>query len=278
MLMSKGARMSDTATRIRNLREQAGLNQQQLADRLVIPRPAVSAIEAGARKVSADELVVLARLFSVTVDYIVGLEEGIKVTLPAPETVKTKQTKRPKRELRINVPRKHLDKFREVLIYMLGAVGARPNIGETVLYKLLYFIDFDYYEKYEEQIIGATYIKNHYGPTPVEFHEIVDRMMADGEITRIEVPHYDYQQKKYIPLRHPDLTKLDAREIQMIDDVLARLADMGARQISEYSHNDIPWLTTEDGERIEYETVFYRTPQYSVRGYEDDEGKADAVS
>ncbi len=270
--------MSNTATRIRNLREKAGLNQQQLADRLEIPRPAVSAIESGGRKVSADELVVLARLFSVTVDYIVGLEEGVKVTLPAPGTAKTKQTKRPRRELRVNVPRKHLDKFREVLIYMLGAVGARPNIGETVLYKLLYFIDFDYYEKYEEQLIGATYIKNHYGPTPVEFNEIVDRMMAEGEIIRIEVPYYDYLQKKYIPLRHPDLTRLDAREIQMIDDVLARLADMGARQISEYSHNDIPWLTTEDGERIEYETVFYRTPQYSVRGYEDDEGKADAVS
>ena len=42
--------MSDTATRIRNLREKAGLNQQQLADRLEIPRPAVSAIEAGTRK------------------------------------------------------------------------------------------------------------------------------------------------------------------------------------------------------------------------------------
>ena len=90
--------MSNTATRIRNLREKAGLNQQQLADRLEIPRPAVSAIESGGRKVSADELVVLARLFSVTVDYIVGLEEGVKVTLPAPGTAKTKQTKRPRRE------------------------------------------------------------------------------------------------------------------------------------------------------------------------------------
>ena len=24
-----------------------------------------------------------------------------------------------------------------------------------VLYKILYFIDFDYYEKYEEQLVGA---------------------------------------------------------------------------------------------------------------------------
>lgn len=42
---------------------------------------------------------------------------------------------------------------------------------------------------------------------------------------------------------------------------------MNASQISEYSHNDVPWLTTEDGEIIEYKSVFYRTPQYSVREY-----------
>ena len=64
----------------------------------------------------------------------------------------------------------------------LGKVGAKPNVGETVLYKLLYFIDFNYYEKYEEQLIGATYIKNHHGPTPIEFQAIVNEMIEKKEI------------------------------------------------------------------------------------------------
>ena len=46
---------------------------------------------------------------------------------------------------------------------------------------------------------------------------------------------------------------------------------MNAAQISDYSHNDIPWATTEDGKKIEYESVFYRTPPYSVRAYEDED-------
>ena len=54
--------------------------------------------------------------------------------------------------MRINVPQKNFQKFKEVLIYILNSVGAKPNIGETVIYKLLYFIDFDYYEKHEEQL------------------------------------------------------------------------------------------------------------------------------
>jgi hypothetical protein len=45
---------------------------------------------------------------------------------------------------------------------------------------------------------------------------------------------------------------------------------MNATQISDYSHNDVPWLTTEDGKVIDYESVFYRTAPYSVRDYRED--------
>jgi len=41
--------------------------------------------------------------------------------------------------------------------------------------------------------------------------------------------------------------------------------DFNASENSEYSHNDIPWETTEDGDIIQYEAVFYRTLPYSVR-------------
>jgi hypothetical protein len=44
---------------------------------------------------------------------------------------------------------------------------------------------------------------------------------------------------------------------------------MNAAQISDYSHNDVPWLTAEEGKIIEYEAVFYRTPVYSVREYSE---------
>jgi hypothetical protein len=45
---------------------------------------------------------------------------------------------------------------------------------------------------------------------------------------------------------------------------------MNAAQISEYSHNDVPWLTTADGRVIEYEAVFHRTAPYSARSYGED--------
>jgi uncharacterized phage-associated protein len=58
--------------------------------------------------------------------------------------------------------------------------------------------------------------------------------------------------------------------MELIEEVLCKLSDMNAIQISDYSHNDVPWLTTENEKEIEYESVFYRTAPYSVREYSDD--------
>ena len=135
--------------------------------------------------------------------------------------------------------------------------------------KLLYFIDFDYYEKFEENLMGATYIKNHHGPTPVELKTIVDNMKKKGEIEEVKSKYFTHEQKKYLPLKRANLSLLTGREIEHIDEVLARLSDKNANEISEYSHNDVPWLTRKSGEALSYESVFYRDEKYSVRNYED---------
>ncbi len=118
---------------------------------------------------------------------------------------------------------------------------------------------------------GATYQRNHFGPTPMEFNALVESMSEKRELVRVARPYFDFEQKRYLPLREVDLSKISGRELNLINDVLRRLSDMSARQISEYSHKDVPWLTTEEGGVIAYDSVFYRTPEYSVRGDVDDE-------
>ncbi|HWR72476.1 MAG TPA: type II toxin-antitoxin system antitoxin SocA domain-containing protein [Nitrospirota bacterium] len=253
--------------RIKELREKAGMSQDALAKSMKLPRPAISQIESGARKISADELMSLSELFHVPVNDLLNSGKEPEVSLE-----EEKAGKAAKQQMRISVPQKHLKKFKEVLLYILNKVGAKENIGETVIYKLLYFIDFDFYEKYEEQLVGATYIKNKYGPTPVEFVKIVEKMIKDGEIEKVKSEYFKLQQTKYLPRRKPDLAKLAATEIEVIDDVLNRLSEMNASQISAYSHGDVPWVTTNDGDAIEYESVFYRTPPYSVRAYAEENG------
>jgi len=252
--------------RIKALREQAGYSQENLAELLKISRVSLSQIENGDRRINAEEIAELSKIFNVASDVLLDLRKDIKVVLE-----KTGKFAKAKQEIRISVPQKNLEKFKEVLLYILNKVGSKPNIGESVLYKLLYFIDFNYYEKYEEQLIGATYIKNNYGPTPKEFIKIIDEMENQKEIIKVDDKYFQYPQRKYLPLKTPDLSKLKANELKMIDDVLEKLSDMNATQISDYSHNDVPWLTTDDGKIIEYESVFYRTPEYSMRSYSEED-------
>ena len=252
--------------RIKHLRINANLSQEDLARLLNIHRISLSKIENGERNISAEELFKIAETFDTTTDNLLNLKQDIKIILEEKINSHSKE----KALMRVSVPQKNIEKFKEVLLYILNKVGSKPNIGETVIYKLLYFIDFNFYEKYEEQLIGATYKKNNYGPTPIEFKKIVDQMAGEKALMRVDDKYFQYPQTKYLPLRVPDLRKLQAHEVKVIDDVLDKLSDLNASEISKYSHNDVPWLTTDNGKIIDYEKVFYRTSPYSVRSYDED--------
>lgn len=251
--------------RIRTLREKNNFSQEYIAKELDMSRPTYMQIEKGERELTISEAQKLGSIFSMSLrDLLDGNKKEIEVNFE-----KEKKSKK-EIELRISVPQENLKKFKEVLLYILEKVGARPNIGETAIYKLLYFIDFDYYEKFEEQLIGARYIKNHFGPTPVEFKKITDQMIEKGEIERIRSKYFRHEQRKYLPHRQADLKILSAQEIKHIDEVLTRLAWKNATELSDYSHSDTPWRVHKMGEEISYESVFYRDDDHSVRNYEDE--------
>ena len=85
------------ASRLRLSREMAGLTQGQVAKSLDWHRPTVSEIEAGRRRVSAEELTTLAEMYGVNVPWIVGeKDEGSslaadRVTLAARELSKLRE-------------------------------------------------------------------------------------------------------------------------------------------------------------------------------------------
>ncbi len=238
--------MTNLKIHVRELRKMHGMSQEHLAQMLGISRPTLIRIEKGERPLTVAEDAKVRDLFALERKGNASVSGG----------------------MRISVPQKNVEKFKQVLLYVLGKTAGKPNIGMTALYKLLYFIDMDYYEKYEEQLMGLTYIKNHYGPTPREFVKVVEQMKKDGDLEEVESTHFKYEQKKFLPRTEPDLTKLSARELGMVDDVLGRYGDKTAAQLTSLSHEDTPWAVAEDSENIEYDHVFYRSDALSVREYD----------
>jgi transcriptional regulator with XRE-family HTH domain len=81
--------------RLRMARENAGLSQGQVAKLLGKHRPTVSEIEAGRRRVSAEELAIFARAYDVSLTWLtgerhVGEEFDDRVMLAARELSKLK--------------------------------------------------------------------------------------------------------------------------------------------------------------------------------------------
>ncbi len=253
-------------TFLEKLRKKKGFSQEFLSQELGVSRPTVGKIFSGERELTLSEAKKFATIFDISLGTLLNeKEEKYEVDLE-----KTKDKKSLEAAIRISVPQENVEKFKQVLLYITQKVGALPNIGQTVLYKLLYFCDFDYYEKFEEQLVGAVYIKNRLGPTPIAFRKIVDEMITDEEIEEVKTKYFKYDQTKYLPIKKPNIDFLSAREIKHIDNVLGRLSGKSAKELSDLSHEDVPWITAEDGKPIDYEAVFYRTPQTSVRQYEEE--------
>jgi transcriptional regulator with XRE-family HTH domain len=253
-------------TFLKKLRQNQDVSQEFLAKKISVSRPTYAQIENDARDMSVKEAQKLAQFFGLSLDDFLAEKS---VSTPKIELRKIKKQKKQKTEIRISVPQEKVEKFKEVLLYILERIGARPNIGEAVVCKLMYFIDFDYYEKFEEQLMGAKYIKNHYGPTPVAFPEIVKEMKKNGDLVPVVKKYFQHEQKKYLPLRKANISNFSAREKDLIDWEISRFKDFNATKIKEYSHKDVPWIGADDLQSIDYEAVFSRTDEFSQRQYDD---------
>ena len=156
------------------------------------------------------------------------------------------------------------EKFKAMIHYIIGRCQFKDNLGKNLLFDFLYFSDFDNYEIYEKSISGETYIHRRMGPVPSHFTSVINELIDEGKIEISNYPKY-----KYSCLEEPDIRLLSVEELQVIDDTINRISHCLSEGISEYSHGDLPWRLASEGEPLDYESVFYRDPEYSVRDYDD---------
>jgi len=156
------------------------------------------------------------------------------------------------------------DKFKQLLHYIVAKCNGFNNVGRTVLYKMLYFSDFDFYELNYKPITGEQYYKLNYGPAPSHFTEVVKELKSEKKIKGINSKYRGFPQKRLISISEPNMNLLNGDEIQVIEKVIKRLSGMSGTMVSGYSHDDIPWKVTEKGKELSYGLVFYRDKKYSV--------------
>jgi uncharacterized phage-associated protein len=152
-------------------------------------------------------------------------------------------------------------KYRQAILAFLIHCN-NVHLGVTKLMKLLYYLDFDHFERTGTSVTGESYLRWQFGPFPQHAWRMLHEMRGEGLIGREIVVVGDKEQVRHYPTQqgirayNPDV--FSETEWQMFIAVRDRWGAASRREIVDATHREAPWLTTEDGQEIPYETAYDR--------------------
>lgn len=155
-------------------------------------------------------------------------------------------------------------KFTELLVYVASHLRADRSGGATKLNKVLFFADFAHTRRFGTPITGAEYQKLEHGPAARRLRPVRDRLIENGEARLDDEEFLGYRQHRLVPRRDADLAVFSDDELATIDNVLADLDGLNARQISDLSHDEAGWRLVDFGDTIPYEAALVGARQVST--------------
>jgi len=156
-------------------------------------------------------------------------------------------------------------KYEQVILYLCARSGGEIR-GKKKLAKLLYYADFDFFEKFQKSITGDVYKAYPKGPLPENLGEIADSLAKKGLIRQEAVQQWgaDYAPTEvYKSLVEPDISLLSKDEIKMLDRVIRKYGALNGEQLAELTHAEAPYAAVEQYKEIPYEFSFYRGTDFS---------------
>jgi len=155
-------------------------------------------------------------------------------------------------------------KYQNAILYLCQKLKGEVR-GKKKLAKLLYFADFDLYEKSQKSITGDVYRALPMGPVPSALEEVTSEM-AEKEMLKVEQVE---EREGYIAIEvykcitEPDLSVFDDEEKKMLDRIIVKYGHLNGKQLEELSHAEAPYVGTELRKDIPYELAFYRGTDFN---------------
>lgn len=164
----------------------------------------------------------------------------------------------------MHIDKPNLAKLQELEHYIIAKCQDKPTFGKTVLFKLLYFSDFNAYKKKYKAITNEQYRKIQNGPAPVHFETTIEKLSNEGKVSTYTKEYSPaMEQQRFKSLKKPEIKLLNKEELGEVDRVIKKIGDFNARQMTAISHEDNPWKASNLKEIIDYGLVFYRNEKVS---------------
>lgn len=215
------------ANKVRELREEANLTQDQVAEKLGMSRATYIAVETGKRDLSASEIADIATMYEITMPELFG-------------------------------QKRNNYKFMQMYFYILSKF--RDGLPKTKLAKLLYLADFRNYYENLEPMSGVYYVRRQYGPLADCFLYLTDLLYDSGKISVDKLSEGAFIIKSKSFAQNYDL--LSDTEKKSIDEICELWRDKSTKEIVNYTHEQKPWASCRDGEYIPYELIIQEDPAH----------------
>lgn len=156
------------------------------------------------------------------------------------------------------------EKYEEAILYLCANLGGEVR-GKKKLAKLLYFVDFDLFEKTEQSLTGDIYKALPMGPFPQAMEGIALELCTNKSISIDTTQEY----QGYIPtevykcVRAPNANVFNTEEKNMLDRVIMKYGHLNGKQLEDLTHAEAPYLGTELSKEIAYELSFYRGTDFA---------------
>ena len=149
-------------------------------------------------------------------------------------------------------------KYKEVILYLAEKLGGEIK-GKKKLAKLLYFVDFDFYEKFQKSLTGDIYKALPMGPFPITMEKVLTDMVDEKKITiKFEKEKADYNPTEIYKVEKKMEVNFSKEEQRILDRVVLKYGHLSGKQLEDLSHAEAPYIGTAPNQEIAYELSFYR--------------------
>lgn len=150
------------------------------------------------------------------------------------------------------------EKYKAAFLYILQKLGKLE--GKKKAYKLLYFLDFDFFEAYDKSFTGETYTALQMGPAPRYFEAIASELQNEGYINIKKEKKVSYHKNDTIIFepKKDYQYQFSKEELEMLERLINVYGNQTGKQLEDLSHTQAPYMAVDIGEIIPYEFSYYR--------------------
>ena len=149
-------------------------------------------------------------------------------------------------------------KYKNAVLFFAKKIQ-NGTLGKLKMMKLLYFLDFDFFEKNGRSITGDEYLRFENGPVPRMGEKFLKEMNGkEIKITKRKVGEGYNDQMHIEALADFDVNVFEKEELLMLEEIASKWEKFTGTEMKNASHGEAPWIATKPDDVIDYNLALYR--------------------